>query len=270
MVTADVIDESIYPVYTDKKTILLVEDNEDLRVLIAEILEKDYHIIQAGNGAAALERLNDENPDLILTDVMMPLVGGIELCRAVKQNIETSHIPVIMLTAKSGMENQIEGMEGGADLYIEKPVNRKLLLLSIANIFAHQERVRTYYSKNFFSDNPEAKFSKRDSEFMVALQNEIEKQIADPELDVEKLAASLAISRSKLYTKIKTLTGKSIVEYIRSYRLRKIARMLLEENLPINLIIEQAGIDNPSYFSRIFKKEFGMTPTEFMEKNRKN
>ncbi len=270
MVTADVIDESIYPVYTDKKTILLVEDNEDLRLLIAEILEKDYHIIQAGNGAAALEKLNDENPDLILTDVMMPLVGGIELCRAVKQNIETSHIPVIMLTAKSGMENQIEGMEGGADLYIEKPVNRKLLLLSIANIFAHQERVRTYYSKNFFSDNPEAKFSKRDSEFMVALQNEIEKQIADPELDVEKLAASLAISRSKLYTKIKTLTGKSIVEYIRSYRLRKIARMLLEENLPINLIIEQAGIDNPSYFSRIFKKEFGMTPTEFMEKNRKN
>lgn len=97
-----VIDESIYPVYTDKKTILLVEDNEDLRVLIAEILEKDYHIIQAGNGAAALERLNDENPDLILTDVMMPLVGGIELCRAVKQNIETSHIPVIMLTGQIG------------------------------------------------------------------------------------------------------------------------------------------------------------------------
>ena len=270
MVTADIIDESIYPVYTEKKTILLVEDNEDLRVLIAEILEKDYHIIQAGNGAVALEKLNNENPDLILTDVMMPLIGGIELCRTVKQNIETSHIPVIMLTAKSGMENQIEGMEGGADLYIEKPVNHKLLLLSIANIFAHQERVRTYYSKNFFSDNPEAKFSKRDSEFMVALQKEIEKQIADPELDVEKLAASLAISRSKLYTKIKTLTGKSIVEYIRSYRLRKIARMLLEETLPINLIIEQAGIDNPSYFSRIFKKEFGMTPTEFMEKNRKN
>ena len=268
--TADVIDEGLYPVYTEKKTILLVEDNEDLRVLIAEILEKDYQVIQAANGADALEKLKDENPDLILTDVMMPLVGGIELCRSVKQNIETSHIPVIMLTAKSGMENQIEGMEGGADQYLEKPVNRRLLLLSIANIFAHQERVRTYYSKNFFSDNPEAKFSKRDSDFMVALQNEIEKQIADPELDVEKLAASLAISRSKLYTKIKTLTGKSIVEYIRSYRLRKIARMLLEENLPINLIIEQAGIDNPSYFSRIFKKEFGMTPTEFMEKNRKN
>ena len=106
----------------------MVEDNEDLRVLIAEILEKDYHIIQAGNGAAALERLNDENPDLILTDVMMPLVGGIELCRAVKQNIETSHIPVIMLTAKSGMENQIEGME--AVSYTHLDVYKRQVLLS--------------------------------------------------------------------------------------------------------------------------------------------
>jgi DNA-binding response OmpR family regulator/two-component sensor histidine kinase len=269
MVTFDVIDESTYPVYNEKKTILLVEDNEDLRVLIAEILDKDYHVIQAANGADALEKLRDENPDLIITDVIMPRVGGIELCHSVKHNIETSHSPVVRLTAKSGMENQLEGMESGADLYLEKPVNRKLLLIGIANIFIHQERIRTYYSKNFFSDNSYAKFNKRDSEFMVALQNEIEKQIADSELDVEKLAASLAISRSKLYTKIKTLTDKSIVEYIRSYRLRKIARMLLEEDLPINLIIEQAGIDNPSYFSRIFKKEFGVTPTEFMEKNRK-
>ncbi len=256
--------------FVSKKLVLLVEDNDELRELIAEMLSDYYEVLEAENGAVALKILEDENPELILTDIMMPVMSGTVLCRSVKENIETSHIPVVMLTARSGIENQIDGMETGADVYIEKPVNKRLLLVSLANLFKQQERIKEYYSKNYFADAMELKLGKRDNEFMEALQNEIEKQISDPDLDVNHLASSLAISRSKLYTKTKALTGKSVVEFIRVYRLRKIARLLLEEDQPINIVIEKAGIDNPSYFSRIFKKEFGMTPTEFIDKNKKD
>jgi AraC-like DNA-binding protein len=178
----------------------------------------------------------------------------------------TSHIPVIMLTAKTDAESRIEGLSSGADAYLEKPVRKKLLLLTLSNLFKQQMRIKEYYAKHFFAGNTDIPLNKSDSEFMKKLINLIDSNILNPELDVMQVASALAMSHRKLYGKVKALTGRSVVEFIRDYRLRKAARMLIEENLTVSMVMERVGIDNISYFSRIFKKEFGETPSEFVAK----
>jgi YesN/AraC family two-component response regulator len=256
----------------NKKKILLVEDNDDLRELLAEILSDDYDILEAGNGLKALKILEDDHPEIVITDIMMLEMDGIELSRKIKTNIETSHIPVVMLTAKSGPESQIEGLQSGADAYLEKPVNKQILLLTLSNIFSQQARIKEYYAKHYFAqtDQKEIPINKRDAGFMKQLVLLIEKNLSNTEIDVLQVASSLAMSRRTLYGKVKAMTGQSVVEFIRNYRLRKAAQILIEENTPINDVMIRVGIDNASYFSRIFKKEFGKTPSEFVSNYHKN
>ena len=252
-------------VINNKKTILLVEDNDDLRELLAGLLGEYYEVKEAANGVEALKQIREEDAELIITDVMMPDMNGIELTKAIKEDIGTSHIPVIMLTAKTGAENQIEGLQSGADAYLEKPVNKKILMLTLSNIFDRQIRLKDFYAKHYFAntDNNTAQGSKRDTEFMKQLIELIEKRLSDVEIDVLQIASSLAMSRRTLYGKVKALTGQSVVEFIRNYRLRKAAQMLMEEDVQISEVMVRVGIDNASYFSRVFRKEFGMSPSEF-------
>ena len=261
--------DTVVPQFRQSKRILLVEDNESVRSVIREVLSEFYDITEAGNGLEASELLSKMEIDLILSDVMMPLKDGITLCREVKSNVDTSHIPFVMLTARGGMENRLEGTESGADAYFEKPINMQLLLQSIQNIFVRQQHLKEHYARFFFADSPELVSNKQDNEFMKQLTAVIDSCMEQSDVDVNYIASQLSMSRSKLYSKIKTMTDKSIVEFIRSYRLHKAARLLIDENLSVSDVMAQVGIESNSYFTRAFKAEFGMTPTTFIQNNRK-
>lgn len=254
-----------------KKNILFVEDNNDLRELLADTLREYYNVEEVTNGREALEQLANKNFDLVLTDIMMPGINGIELSKKIKENIDSSHIPVVILTAKTGDENQIEGLHSGADIYLKKPVNKQILLLSLSNLFKQQARIKEYYAKHYFAqtDNTDTSINKRDAEFMKQLTEVIESNLSNTEIDVLQIASTLAMSRRTLYGKVKALTGQSVVEFIRNYRLRKAAQILAEENISISMVMDRVGIDNASYFSRIFKKEFGESPSEFVSRHHK-
>lgn len=254
-----------------KKNILFVEDNNDLRKLLAEMLSEYYNVKEASNGPDALEVLENSPIDLVLTDIMMPGMNGIELSKKIKHNIDTSHIPVIILTARTEEEDQIEGLHSGADIYLKKPVNKQVLLLTISNLFKQQTRIKDYYAKHYFAqtDSNETFPSKKDAEFMKQLAEVIENNLSNSDIDVLQVASHLAMSRRKLYGKVKALTGQSVVEFIRNYRLRKAAQILIEENIPVSQAMERVGIDNASYFSRIFKREFGESPSDFVAKHHK-
>jgi signal transduction histidine kinase/DNA-binding response OmpR family regulator len=253
----------------ENKSILIVEDNEDLRKLIAGFLSSYFAVVEASNGIAALNLIRDMEIDLIVSDIMMPLKDGISLCCEVKNDINSSHIPVIMLTAKTGQESELESVESGADVYLEKPVNFDLLLQVIRNIFKQQESLREYYAKHYFAGSGEVSANRHNNAFLKKLYDILEANIDNTALDVYRVASELSMSRGKLYAKLKSITGKSIVEIILNYRLRKAARLLIDEDLPIHEIIMRVGIESQSYFTRMFKKEFGETPATFAAKNKR-
>lgn len=198
----------------------------------------------------------------------MPNKDGITLCREVKENIETSHIPVMLLTARTGSENRMEGADAGADLYFSKPIDFNLLLQSVKNIFRHQNNLREHYAKFYFADRSEVSSNNQDAAFLNKLTEVIDANLEGDNIDVNFLATELCMSRSKLYSKLKALTGKSIVEFILNYRMRKAAKLIVEQDVPLYRVMEQVGIRSQSYFVNAFKKEFGETPSAFMAKNR--
>ena len=255
--------------FREKKRILLVEDNCDLRSLIANFLSQHYEIVEANDGEMATSILEETEVDLILSDIMMPNKDGITLCREVKNDINTSHIPVVLLTAKTELESKLEGADSGADLYFEKPVDFNLLQRSIHNLFKHQQQLKEYYAKNYFSEDSELSSNEHDNRFLKKLIQIVDDSLTQANVDVNYLAGELSMSRSKLYAKLKALTGKSIVEFILNYRLRKAARLIIEEDLSAGQVMEMVGIKSQSYFTSVFKKEFGETPAVFAAKNKK-
>lgn len=197
----DTVHAALHLPNTKKKNLLFVEDNDDLRELLAEMLREYYNVKEVANGLEALKLIEKENVDLVLTDIMMPGMNGIELSRKIKENIDSSHIPVVILTAKTGEENQIEGLYSGADIYLKKPVNKQILLLSISNLFKQQARIKEYYAKHYFAqtDNEDATINRRDAEFMKRFTGVIEQNLSNTEIDVLQIASNLAVT-SRLYT----------------------------------------------------------------------
>lgn len=253
-----------------KKRILLAEDNDDLRGLIAGFLSQNYDVEQASDGVQASQILARTEIDLILSDIMMPCKDGVELCEEVKHNIATSHIPFVMLTAKIGQQHQLEGASSGADLYLEKPIDLNLLLVSLHNIFSHQQSIKAHYAKNYYAESSELATNDADSKFLHKFISYIDANIDKMDLDVSTIASEFGMSRSKLYTKIKALTDKSIVEFILNYKLRLVAKLIIENNISIVEAMDHIGIESQSYFTRVFKKEFGLTPAAFAAEHKKS
>ncbi|MGF7082843.1 hybrid sensor histidine kinase/response regulator transcription factor [Mucilaginibacter sp. UYCu711] len=252
------------------KYILLVDDNPELRAFLKESLERFYFIYEAKDGNEALKIAADKIPDLIISDVMMPGITGIELCKFIKDKFETSHIPFVILSAKDALVTKIEGMESGADYYFAKPLSIDLLVLTVHNIFQQGQKLKLKYTRDYLTDATELVHSEKDKEFINKLLRLIEVNIQDPNLDVDFLCNNLFISRSKLYQKIKSISDQSIGDFIKTIRLKKAIEMMTHEVIPLNEVAYRIGFQSPAYFSRVFKKEFGKSPTEYMQTLKRN
>ncbi|MDN3584260.1 hybrid sensor histidine kinase/response regulator transcription factor [Mucilaginibacter flavus] len=253
------------PAGKHKYRILVVEDNDEIRAFIKNSLEEHYTITEAVDGNAGFAAAKSEFPDLIISDVMMPGMNGIDLCQAVKQDIDTSHIPLIMLTAKTNLQAEIEGIDSGADMYLPKPISINLLTLSIRNIFEQRQKLKDRYQKDHHIEARALVHSSKDKEFIDKLLAIIDKELSNPDLDVDSLCESIGMSRTKLYHKIKEISGQAPNEFIRSIRLKKAVEILTHEDVLLTEVIYRVGIQTQSYFTKAFKKEYGKTPTQFIQ-----
>ena len=244
-------------------TLLLVEDNESMLTFILERLQENFTVETAMNGVEALEILRSSHIDLIISDIMMPVMDGYQLCKEVKSDMELSHIPIIFLTAKNDIDSKINGLKYGAEAYVEKPFSFNYLKEQVLSLLDNRRREREAFAKRpFFSVN-NMQMNKADEEFMNKVIRTIEENIIDTNLNVEHLAEILGMSRSSLLRKIKMLSNLSPVDFIRLIRLRKAAELIHEGKYLIGDICFMVGINSPSYFSKLFLKQFGMTPKDF-------
>ncbi|WP_396185825.1 two-component regulator propeller domain-containing protein [Flavobacterium sp.] len=248
-----------------EQTLLVIEDNLDIRNYIVELLSDDFTILQASNGKEGLEIALEKSPDLIISDVMMPIMDGIELTHNLKTNITTSHIPVILLTARASFNNKMEGFETGADDYITKPFNESLLRARIKNILKNRSLLHEKFHSEDSNDVTELVKNKKDQEFLENLGQFIEKNIDSDNLSANLVAKELGMSHSVLYKKLKTITGLSLVEYMRDYRLKKAKELLKTKQFTLNEVCYQVGYSDRKYFSKLFKERFGNPPTFYMK-----
>jgi len=245
---------------TDKPLLLIVEDNSDVRKYIISHLESDYRIQEAVDGEDGLAQALNHIPDLIISDVMMPKMDGFELCDKLKTDEKTSHIPIIMLTAKATSEDKIEGYETGADDYIMKPFEAAELKVRIKNLIEIRRKLHKKFSSDDFGIPKE--LSSIDEQFMKRVLRGINKHISDEKFSIEELGKEAAMSRMHLHRKLKALTGKSTSLFIRSVRLAKAKKMIKEERGNISEIAYDLGFGSPAYFTKCFKEEFGYLPSE--------
>ena len=244
--------------------ILLIDDEEEILDFLERTLKSTYSILRAENGAAGLQVLKTEAVQLIICDVMMPEMDGFEFCKIVKSDFEYSHIPIILLTAKNTIQSKVQGLEMGAEAYIEKPFSKEHLLAQIASLLANRNMVREYFAGSPLVHLKSIAHTKSDERFLETLNETISKRIEDTELDVEKLAAMMNMSRVTLYRKIKAISNLSPFELINVIRLKKAAEMLAAGDHKIYEISAIVGFSSQSNFARNFHKQFNMSPTEYM------
>ena len=252
------------PDNTSAPVVLIVEDNRDLTEYLQHILATEYRVVSAADGKSGLEQAFELIPDIIVSDVMMPVMDGIALLERLKSDIRTSHIPVVMLTAKADITSRLTGLEKGADEYLAKPFHEKELRIRLRNLIDMRERMQ----QHFASLTPDAahlqdKSLKIENEFIRKIRAFMEENIAAEEFEIQQLCRQMAMSRAQLYRKFKALTGKSVFEYLRTLRLHKAKELLLTSTLNVTQVCFDVGFNNLSHFSRIFTEEFGRKPSDF-------
>jgi YesN/AraC family two-component response regulator len=253
----------------DLPQILIIEDNSDVLQYICSILQEEYQITTAQDGQHGLEKALEFTPDLIISDVMMPRMDGYQVCHALKLDTRTSHIPVILLTAKADIESKMEGLQYGADVYLTKPFLKEEILIRIQSILAQRRRLQSYYQQLYGIKDPNAGedavllASRSENQFIQKVRSSIEDHLDDASFGVDQLCQDMAMSNSQLYRKLKAQTGLSAQELIQSIRLAHAKTLLKQTENTISEIAYDCGFSDPEYFSRVFKKETGSSPSEY-------
>jgi len=247
---------------SDKPVLLIIEDNIELRKYLINVLSENFKIIEASNGKEGYETAKINIPDIILTDIIMPEMDGLELCLKLKNNLETSHIPVILLTSRSEITDQIEGLEIGADDYITKPFNVNVLKAKILSIINNRKKLKDLFLKNININVNKITTNKTDENFLLTALKIVNEYISSPDFSIEQFAEKMNISRSMLHKKLVALTGLSPIDFVVSIKMKKAMQLLTQTNLNISEIAYQLGFNDPKYFSRCFKKHFGKTPSD--------
>lgn len=253
-----------------KGTILLVEDNADILSFVSAELSADYRILKAFNGSEALHKLKDEIVHLVISDIMMPVMNGLELCRIIKSNFEYSHIPVILLTAKTSLQSKIEGLEQGADAYIEKPFSSQHLMAQINSLLVNRNKIKEHFATSPPAHIKTIAHSREDETFLLTLQDAISANLDNFNFNVEQLAGIMNMSRPTLYRKIKALSNLTPNELINITRLKKGSELLLEGKYKIYEVADMLGYSLPANFSRDFTRQFNMSPSEYVNKKKNN
>ena len=243
--------------------ILIVEDNPDVRMHILENLEEEFLIKEAANGEEGLEKAIESIPDLVITDLMMPIMDGIEMCKKLKTDERTSHIPVIMLTAKANVESKIEGLETGADDYITKPFNIKELIARVKNLIEQRKKLRERFSRDVKLEPKDIAITSADEKFLNRAIGIIDEHMGDFEFDARTFQEEIGMSRSQLFRKLRALTDQSATEFIRAIRLKRAAKLLEEKFGNVAEITYEVGFNNLSYFAKCFKELFGVSPSDY-------
>ncbi|WP_207423454.1 hybrid sensor histidine kinase/response regulator transcription factor [Desertivirga brevis] len=254
--------------YAQLPVILLVEDNDDFRFYLKDNLKTFYRIVEATNGKEGWQKVLSSHPQLVVSDISMPLVSGIDLCKKIKADKRTSHIPVLLLTALTGEETQLEGLETGANDYMTKPFNFEILNVKIRNLLTLNERLKNTYTKQLKVSAPEVKVESDNEKLLSKVIQYIDTNLTNPQLSVEDLSKKVGMSRGSLYTKVLELTGETPVEFIRSVKLDRAAVLLEKSDMNIAQVSYSVGFSTPNYFARAFKTKFNMLPSEYIQLKR--
>ena len=255
-----------YSVDAEKPIVLIIDDNADMRSFMQVILQKDYNIIEAEDGVVGIEKALKFIPDVIISDVMMPQKDGYEVCRTLKDNVSTSHIPVILLTACSLDEQKAIGFDSGADAYIPKPFNAELLLIRLKKLIENREKIKKNFSNNIVNDTKKETLGDVEQAFINKFRSYIESNISDSELTVDDIAEKMSVSRIQLYRKIKSLTDYSPVELIKIIRLKYAMDLLSTKTKKMAEVAYEAGFSSPSYFTKCFKEFYKESPTDYLKR----
>ena len=260
-------DNDTLPARINLKKLLLVEDNQEFRTFLKEQLEDFYQIIEAADGEEGERKAIEENPNLIISDIMMPEMDGLTLCRKIKQNVNLNHIPVILLTAKTREEDNLEGLNTGADAYIMKPFNIEILQKTVENLINTRQQLRKVFTGQQNLENKVQKLEVKspDEKLMERIMKVINENIGNPNLTIETITTEVGISRVHLHRKLKELTNQTTRDFIRNIRLKEAARLLSEKQHTISEIAMLTGFTDPNNFSTTFKELYGMPPSMYMK-----
>lgn len=253
-----------HDVGVDKPVVLLVDDNEEILEFVSEDLSEKYRVITAPDGIVALNILREQIVHLIISDVMMPGLDGFALCEAIKADFELGHIPVILLTAKNTLQSKIEGLELGADAYIEKPFSPEYLQVQVASLLRNRNKIKQYFAKSPLAHIKSIAHTRADETFLEKLNELIMKNLDNKDLDVEHLADMMNMSRPTLYRKIKSISDLTPNELINLGRLKRAAELLSEGEFKIYEISDMVGYSSQTQFGRNFLKQFGMSPSDYL------
>jgi len=253
-------------IYDELPILLIAEDNTDVRSLLTDTFKNEYEVVEAVNGEEGVLKAIDIIPDIIISDVMMPIKDGVELTNTLKNDERTSHIPIILLTAKAGDENELTGIDVGVDDYITKPFNQKILKSKAASLVALRKKLQSRYSQEVILKPKDIAITSVDEKFLERLQKILDEKLVESTFTTEEFSKTLHMSRMQLHRKLKALTGLSASEFLRSQRLKLAARILKQSDINVSEVGYSVGFNDHAYFSKCFKEVFSATPSEFASK----